>query len=142
MAGEASIVVSGLDQIIAGFRALPSQVNSDVRNRLTPVLRDMKGRLAIYPPERIHQKYRRTGNLGRGWTNAQERYVVRSGGGIDLTLQNNVDYVDQVQGDDQSVYFIGRWETASAVLTSYEGDITIAVEDGCLDAMRRMGLLP
>ncbi len=140
MPGEATIVVTGLDEIIHGLRALPAQVNSDVRESLRPVLRDMKGRLATYPGERPNQKYRRTGALGRGWVNAQERYIVRAGGGIDLTLENAVDYVDQVQGDDQSIWFSGRWETASAVLTSYEGDLTIAVEDGVVAAMRRLGL--
>jgi hypothetical protein len=137
---SAGIVVTGLDQIIAGFRALPQQVGSDVRESLRPVLRDMKGRLATYPGERPNQRYRRTGRLGRGWTGTQERYVVRSGGGVDMTLTNPVSYVDQVQGDDQGIFFIGRWETASAVLTSYEQDITIAVEDGTVAALRRLGL--
>jgi hypothetical protein len=137
---SAGIVVTGLDQIIAGFRALPQQVGSDVREALRPVLRDMKGRLATYPGERPNQRYRRTGALGRGWTNTQERYVVRSGGGVDMTLTNPVSYVDQVQGDDQGIFFIGRWETASAVLTSYEQDITNAVEDGTVAALRRLGL--
>lgn len=140
MAESATIIYTGLDELIKGFGVLPSQVNSDVRDSLRPVLRDMKGRLATYPGERVHQKYRRTGRLGRGWVNAQERYVIRAGGGIDLILQNPVDYVDEVQGDDQSIYFQGRWETASAVLTSYEGDLTIAVEDGVVNAMRRLGL--
>jgi hypothetical protein len=140
MPESAAIVVTGLDEIIAGFRVLPAQVNSDVREQLRPVLRDMKGRLATYPGERPNQKYRRTGRLGRGWTQTQERYIVRSGGGIDLTLTNPVDYVDRVQGDDQDIWFIGRWETASAVLTSYEMDITNAVEDGVVVALRRMGL--
>lgn len=141
MPDSAAIVVTGLDQIIQGFGVLPSQVNADVREALRPVLRDMKGRLATYPGERTNQKYRRTGRLGRGWVNAQERYVVRAGGGIDLTLTNPVDYVNQVQGDDQGIFFLGRWETASAVLTSYEGDLTIAVEDGTVAAMRRLGLV-
>lgn len=138
---SAAIVVTGLDEIIRAFDALPQQVNSDVRESLRPVLRDMKGRLATYPGERPNQRYRRTGRLGRGWTGTQERYVVRGGGGIDLTLTNPVDYVDRVQGDDQSIYFLGRWETASAVLTSYELDITVAVEDGVVHAMRRLALL-
>jgi hypothetical protein len=140
MPTSATIKVTGLDEIISGLRALPSQVNSDVRESLRPVLRDMKGRLAIYPGERPNQRYRRTGRLGRGWVQAQERYVVRAGGGIDLILENPVDYVDRVQGDDQSIWFQGRWETASAVLTSYEGDLVIAVEDGVVAAMRRLGL--
>lgn len=141
MPTSATIVVTGLDEIIRGFRALPSQVNSDVRESLRPVLRDMKGRLATYPGERTNQKYRRTGRLGRGWVSAQERYIVRAGGGIDVVLENPVNYVDEVQGDDQSIYFLGRWEAASAVLTSYELDLTVAVEDGCAAAMRRLGLL-
>jgi hypothetical protein len=141
MPTSAAIVVTGLDEIIAGLRALPAQVGSDVRESLRPVLRDMKGRLATYPGERVNQRYRRTGKLGRGWVNTQERYIVRSGGGIDLLLTNPVDYVDRVQGDDQDIWFIGRWETASAVLTSYEQDITVAVEDGVVAAMRRLALL-
>jgi hypothetical protein len=140
MPDSAAIVVTGLDEIITAFGALPSQVNSDVREALRPVLRDMKGRLATYPGERTNQRYKRTGRLGRGWTQTQERYIVRSGGGIELTLTNPVDYVDAVQGDDQGVLFLGRWETASAVLTSYETDITNAVEDGTTAAMRRLGL--
>jgi hypothetical protein len=140
MITRGAIVVTGLDEIITAFGALPSQVNSDVREALRPVLRDMKGRLATYPGERTNQRYKRTGRLGRGWTQTQERYIVRSGGGIELTLTNPVDYVDAVQGDDQGVLFLGRWETASAVLTSYETDITNAVEDGTTAAMRRLGL--
>jgi hypothetical protein len=140
MPDSAAIVVTGLDQIIRALDATPAQVNSDVRETLRPVLRDMKGRLATYPGERTNQRYRRTGRLGRGWTSAQERYIVRAGGGVDLTITNTVDYVDRVQGDDQDIWFIGRWETASAVLTSYEGEITNAVEDGTVQAMRRLGL--
>lgn len=140
MPNSAEIVFTGLDEIIKGFDALPSQVNTDVRDELRPVLRDMKGRLATYPGERPRQKYRRTGRLGRGWVNTQERYIVRGAGSIDLVLTNPVEYVDRVQGDDQSIWFIGRWETASAVLTSYEIDITDAVEDGVVTAMRRLGL--
>lgn len=134
------ITVTGLDQIIQGFRVLPSQVGSDVRESLRPVLRDMRGQLARYPAERPGQRYRRTGRLGRGWTETQERYVVRGGGSIDLILENRVDYVDQVQGDDQGILFIGRWQTVSSIQTAFEGDIVIAVEDGVVNAMRRLGL--
>lgn len=138
---SASIVVTGLDEIIAGFRVLPSQVNSDVRESLRPVLRDMRGQLASYPAERVNQRYRRTHNLEQGWLQAEERYIVRADGGIDLVMENRkADYVDQVQGDDQGTLFIGRWQTVSSIQTAFEQDITIAVEDGVVNAMRRLGL--
>lgn len=144
MPTNATIKVTGLDEIISGLRALPSQVNSDVRESLRPVLRDMRGQLASYPAERPNQKYRRTHNLERGWLFAEERYIVRSGGGIDLVMENRraADYIDTVQGDDQGTLFIGRWQTVSSIQTAFEGDITIAVEDGTVAAMRRLGLLP
>lgn len=141
MATEASIVVTGLDAIIRGFRVLPSQVNSDVRESLAPVLRDMRGQLASYPAERPNQRYRRSFRLEQGWAQAQEKYVVHAGGGIDLVMENKkADYVEHVQGDDQGVLFIGRWQTVSSIQTAFEGDITIAVEDGVVNAMRRLGL--
>jgi len=141
MATEASIVVTGLDEIIRGFQVLPSQVNSDVRESLAPVLRDMRGQLASYPPERTNQKYRRTQRLEQGWLQAKEQYVVHAGGGIDLIMENKrADYVDIVQGDDQGTLFIGRWQTVSSIQTAFEQDITVAVEDGCAAALRRLGL--
>jgi hypothetical protein len=136
----AAVTYRGIDEIIRGFGVLPREVAVTVRRALDPVWRDMKGALASYPAERPGQRYKRTGNLGRGWTEARPAYVVKADGGIDARITNPVSYTDQVQGDAQMIWFKGRWTLASTIVTEFEGDITIAVERGCVAAIRAAGL--
>jgi hypothetical protein len=139
MAG-ASITQKGLDEILRGLNALPQYVGDDVRDSLKPVVDDMKDRLAIYPAQRAGQRYVRSGDLGRGWVNAQPQFVVRGGGGVDMRLENRVDYAGWVQGEAQAWMHAGRWQTAASVLTAFEDDLTNAVEDGAVRALRRARL--
>jgi hypothetical protein len=131
---------TGLDQIIRGFGVLPQTVGDSVKDALGPVWKDLARQLAIYPGELPNQRYVRTGDLGRGWTEAAPVYIVTAGGGVDARLENPVSYADQVQGDDQQTIFSGRWTLAATVLTEYEQDIYIAVEDGARQGIQRAGL--
>ncbi len=134
------VTFTGIDALIRSFQVLPSAVAAETRAELDPVWRDLKGSLAAYPAERPGQRYRRTGDLGRGWTSATPRYIVRGDGSIDARIENPADYTEDVQGDSQMAIFRGRWTLASTILTEYEQDITIAVERGCANALKRAGL--
>ena len=140
MAG-ASITYKNLHEVIQGFHVLPRYVSSDVQDALQPVEEDLKTALAIYPAERPGQRYVRSGDLGRGWTEAKPQFVVKASGAIDMRLTNPVSYTDLVMGDEQAWMHKGRWTTAEVVLTEFEGDITRGVEDGVLRALRRASLL-
>ncbi len=131
---------TGLDKIIRGFDILPQMVGDAVRDELGPVWKDLARQLAIYPGELPNQTYRRTGDLGRGWTEATPVYIVTKGGGVDARLENPVSYADWVQGEDQQTVFSGRWTLASTVLTEYEHDIAVAVENGARQGIARAGL--
>lgn len=139
MAGT-SITYKNLQEVIDGFQALPRYVGADVRDSLTPVIDDLKQALAIYPAERPGQRYVRTGDLGRGWTEAKPQFVLKAGGAIDMRLTNPVDYTDLVQGERQAWMHAGRWQTAEVVLTEFADDITRGVEDGVLQALRKARL--
>jgi hypothetical protein len=132
---------TGIDQIIRGFDTLPQTVGDSVKESLGPVWKDLARQLAIYPGELPNQRYQRTGNLGRGWTEATPVYIVTSGGGIDSRLENAVSYADDVQGEGQKTIFSGRWTLASTVLTEYEQDIAVAVEAGTRAGIARAGLV-
>lgn len=143
----AAVTYKGIDEVIRGFNVLPREVAGGVRHELDPIWRDLKRALASYPAERPGQRYRRTGALGRGWTNATPQYIVSGGGGtiagdgsISGRLTNAVDYTDFVQGDVQTISFKGRWTLASTILTEFAGDITVAIERGTIQAIRKAGL--
>lgn len=135
------IRTTGIEQIIRAFDTLPQTVGDSVKDALGPVWKDLARQLAIYPGELPNQTYRRTGNLGRGWTEATPIYIVTAGGGIDARLENAVSYADQVQGEGQMTIFSGRWTLAATVLMEYEQDIVVAIEAGTRAGIARAGLV-
>jgi hypothetical protein len=137
---DTRITIEGYDAVLRGLLILPERVLESVRDALAPVLRDLQGRLATYPPERPAQRYQRTGDLGRGWTGAQPQYIFL-GTGLEARIINPTDYASFVQGDDQAWMHAGRWQTAERVLLDYEDELTAAVERGSTEGARKAGLL-
>ena len=64
----------------------------------------LKGVMSEYAPQPPDVDYRRTGNLGRRWTDKPNN------GGMQGIIGNNADYADDVQGDQNgNPYFKRVW---------------------------------
>lgn len=83
----------------------------------------LAARLAVYPSPPSGSTYRRTGTLGRAWT--------QQGAGLRYVVGNNVRYATYVQGPDQAQVHRGRWLTAEKaaeeVIEPLTRDIAAAV---------------
>lgn len=68
-------------------------------------------KLATYPPQRPNSRYRRTGNLGRRWTMRQR--------GLTVTIGNNAEYAEEVQGEKQKHFHRETgWQTPEDVVNA------------------------
>lgn len=118
------ITVDGLEQLVRGLEAAPRIIVEEMDDALSTILGDVTRDLASYPPPPPQSTYVRTGDLGRGWTEANERLVARANGSVSLRLTNNVEYASLVQGPDQTAVHQGTgWRTAEEVMASREPDI-------------------
>jgi hypothetical protein len=85
---------------------------------------------ADYPPELPNQRYIRTGNLGRGWTDGNTLF---QGGPtmLEAVRENSVEYAPDVMGAaDQKAIFAGRWRTNEQLMDAWEARVAQMVEDG------------
>jgi hypothetical protein len=136
MAAATSIDIDGLDLVLRGVDAFGKAAEEELTKAIRSALSRVGRQLAVYPPP---LNYRRTGNLGRGWTNAQPQ-ISASGAGVRGELTNVVSYADRVQGDRQAPIHVGRWRTAQQVLDSMEAEIDDTIEAAIDTALRRVGL--
>ena len=81
-------------------------------------------RMAEYPPQRSGSSYRRTGTLGRRWTQTQP--VVEHGATeLSVSVGNVTEYGPYVQSaTEQRRIFRRRWQTDEQVLAATAGTIT------------------
>ena len=64
----------------------------------------LKGVMSVYAPQPPDVDYKRTGNLGRRWTDKPNN------GGMQGIIGNNADYADEVQGSQSgNPYFKRVW---------------------------------
>ena len=120
-------------------------INGDqaVRNELRNAASSMRGRVrratyawaesrvmsqlavAQYPPERPGQRYRRTGNLKRGF------YINQTDRGV--TIGNRMNYAGYVVGDGQgrgqAWMHKGRWYTMRSIIDKQRPRLKAGIED-------------
>lgn len=113
----------GLDQLIAGVNALPREMAAALEEVQEEDLRDVASLLASYPPERIGQHYKRTGNLGFNWLAARVKTLRGTGLDFEKSLSNTTPYAGEVQGSPgQLREFKERgWKTPDQALKETEG---------------------
>jgi len=112
-----SYKVSGADAIIRALEGIRlDAISGDVLTLMDEIAADA----ADYPPELPNQRYVRTGDLGRGWTDSTP---MMSGDADSLlaVLANGVSYGPFVQGaEDQRAIFAGRWRTTDQITDAWE----------------------
>lgn len=116
-----TIVIRGDEETIRKLTAIePQRVAAEPLRKAALAL---AGRLAVYPSPPSGSTYRRTGTLGRAWT--------QQGAGLRYVVGNNVRYATYVQGPDQAQMHRGRWLTADKaaeeVMEPLTRDIAAAV---------------
>ncbi len=130
---KTSVTITGVDTILRDLDAIRVEA---LRAEVAAVLREVAADAGDYSkaPERPGQRYVRSGDLGRGWTDAVPVVDVR-GDAIDGRLENDVSYAPWVQGaEDQTAVFAGRWRTDDQVADAWEDRIAARVE-AALDAV-------
>ena len=109
--------IKGVDLVLrelAGIRL--DAISGDVGDILDDIAQDA----ANYPPERPNQRYVRSGDLGRGWTESEP---LMSGSVTSLlaVLTNSVSYGPVVQGaEDQAAVHAKRWRTTDQITAAWE----------------------
>ena len=112
-----SYTVKGAEDII---RQLDGIRLDAIKGDVSDLLDDIAADAANYPPELPSQRYVRTGDLGRGWTDS---VPMLSGDATSLlaVLTNSVPYGPEVQGtEDQKSIFAGRWRTTDQIVSAWE----------------------
>jgi hypothetical protein len=132
-----TVRVNGIEKVVRGFDHAPRIIEEEVDDAFTTVMGDIVTDLADYPPERPGQRYVRTGDLGRGWTQTPQRFAAQ-GAAIALRVTNPVPYAQYVQGQKQAWMHKGRWDTVQAVLDHNRSAIVKAGETAIAAAADRI----
>ena len=114
-----TITIRGDEETIRKLTAIePQRVAAEPLRKAA-----LAARLAVYPSPPSGSTYRRTGTLGRAWT--------QQGAGLRYVVGNNVRYATYVQGPEQAWMHRGRWLTAEQaaeeVIEPLTRDIAAAV---------------
>jgi len=126
MPDDFAVTLSGDD---AALRSL-QRVRLDVlQHEIADILDDMGKDAATYPPELPNQRYQRTGDLGRGWTDSTPVFALQ-GSALTGVLENSVPYGPEVMGaQDQRTVFQGRWRVTDQIMAAWEARAAARVED-------------
>lgn len=119
MSAQFQIEIPALPEFINALDDLDKTEATRILSQTADVtIRSLIGPLAKYPPAPYGGKYRRTGTLGRGWTNAPVK-VWGDSFQIQAIMGNAVPYAKYVQGRDfQPDYIAQNWQTVESVLDS------------------------
>lgn len=117
--------VTGADAILH----LLSGIRLDaIKGDVSSLLDDIAADAADYPPELPNQRYVRTGDLGRGWTDS-EPMMQGDATSLLAVLTNSVSYGPEVQGvEDQKKIFAGRWRNTDQIATAWEDRAATRIE--------------
>ena len=109
--------IKGVDLVL---RELAGVRLDTIQGDVTDILDDIAQDAADYPPERPNQRYVRSGDLGRGWTES-EPMLTGSVTSLLAVLTNSVSYGPFVQGtEDQSTVHAKRWKTTDQITAAWE----------------------
>lgn len=120
-----SYKVTGTEAIL---RQLESIRLDALKGDVSSLLDDIAADAAHYPPELPNQRYVRTGDLGRGWTDSTPLF---QGDATSLlaVLTNSVSYGPEVMGvEDQRAIFAGRWRNTDQIVTAWEDRAAAQIE--------------
>lgn len=130
---KTTVTTTGITELLRDLDAI--RVDA-LRAGVAELLREVAADAGDYTkaPERPGSRYVRSGDLGRGWTDATP-VVSLVGDAIDGSVENSVSYARWVQGaEDQTDVFAGRWRTDDQVADQWEDRIAAGVE-AALDAV-------
>ena len=109
--------VKGIDLVL---RELASLRLDALQGDVGDILDDIAADAANYPPERPNQRYVRSGDLGRGWTES-EPLMQGDATSLLAVLTNSVSYGPFVQGtEDQATVHAKRWRTTDQIAAAWE----------------------
>lgn len=122
-----------LSYTITGVEAVQADLNKlrldAIQAEVGRILDDIAKDAATYPPELPGQRYKRTGRLGAGWTDAQTHYTQSGATTFDAVRENSVSYAPDVMGDGtQKAIFAGRWRTTDQIMEAWEGEVIDRIE--------------
>lgn len=115
------IRVTGIEPIQRNLSNVGTNFDNILRPPMVRSLARLQAAIAKYPPPPAGSTYRRTGQLGRSWTNR----ISAQGNKLTGELGNNTRYARWVQGhgfQNRKVH-AGRWDTDEMVARANEGDI-------------------
>lgn len=115
------IDVRGLDRLVRAIGSL--RVLEVLRAPMIASMARVVDRMADYPAPPTGSTYRRTGTLGRRWTQTQPDVSINA---TELVVKvgNNTSYGPWVQDEQfQARVHRGRWQTDRGVLTNLSGTI-------------------
>jgi hypothetical protein len=123
-------------------RALKEELTTGARKELRQVveqaLRLMAGRAAHYPQKPRLSGYRRTGTLGRLWTQARPEVTIH-GRVIDGRIENARPRGAYVQDPDlQAWMHKGRWQTTDDVVEGARGETEMLLQEAGLRIVERI----
>ena len=115
------IDVRGLDRLVRAVGSL--RVLEILRAPMIGAMARVVDRMADYPPPPSGSGYRRTGTLGRRWTQTQPS-VTATATELVVKVGNNTKYGPWVQNEQfQAGMHRGRWQTDVRVLSDLSGQI-------------------
>lgn len=113
----ASIEIRGIDTLIE--RVGMVQAARILRPPMTRSMARVVARMADYPPQPAGTTYRRTGTLGRRWT--QE--VTETADSITAEAGNNTTYGPFAQSEMFQAHWMDHWQTDQDVISELEPTI-------------------
>jgi len=136
-----SIALKNAELVRKGLQDLAAEIPKIGRLQIYQTMQAIQRKMKQYPPERINQKYRRTGRLGYGWE------IVSQDKGY--TIQNDTPYTKYVVGNayglEQAWMHIStdqgkRWNLLRDAVEDEVGKLPQAIEDEISMVARRSGL--
>jgi len=99
-----------------------------IKGDVSSLLDDIATDAANYPPELPNQRYVRTGDLGRGWTDSTPM-MQGDANSLLAVLTNSVGYGPEVMSAaDQRAIFAGRWRTTDKIMDAWEDRAAARIE--------------
>jgi len=126
------VKVTGVDAVIKELQGIRLDRLAGV---VDGVLDLIAADAAEYPPELPGQRYIRTGDLGRGWTNGQTLFPHKDATQLEAVRVNSVDYAPDVMGTGQEAIFQGRWRTNEQIMDQWEGRVAQLIEDALVKVL-------
>lgn len=119
---------------VTGVEAVQAELNKirldTIQDAVSAILDDMAAEAAQYPAPPPESTYKRTGQLGEKWTNAQTTFVQSSATVLEAVRENSTPYGPYVQGaETQAQVHAGRWKTVESLMADWEARAAERIEE-------------